>query len=181
MRHRRLGVALAGTALLVLAALSPRVIPYCMDEFAHYHALGCAAHPLTGKWSVAGAGLFREACGSYDLALPFTTTPLPLRAYHYIGSLPALPFVPFWLLGDPVAVRLQGAVFLLLVSALLARLTGARFLELLLAACVFPAYALAFVVDLGPVGVSLLLLGLALVSIRRAARAAPQRRVALAA
>jgi len=35
----------ACAALVVLAWLSPRVIPYCMDEFVHYHALGCATHP----------------------------------------------------------------------------------------------------------------------------------------
>jgi len=174
--NRSLATALAGLALVGLAAVSPRFIPYCMDEFAHYHALGCASHPLTAKWSAYHEGsLFREGCGSYDLRLPFTSTLLPLRAYHYIGSLPALPFLPFFLLGDPVAARLQGAFFLIVSSALLARLTGARFLDLLLAACVFPAYALAFVVDLGPVGLSLVLLGLALLSVRAALRG-PLRR-----
>src|SRR5262245_41632679 len=173
VRPARLAPALAGLGLLGLAALSPRFIPYCMDEFAHYHALGCAAHPLAGKWSAAEGELFREACGAYDLTLPLTSTRLPLRAYHYIGSLPAIPFLPFWALGDPVAVRLQGACFLLAVSALLALLTRARFLELLLAAFVFPAYAFAFLVDLGPVGLSLLLLALALLSARRAVFADP--------
>lgn len=173
----RLAVALACVALFATASLSPRFIPYCMDEFAHYHALGCATHPLTRQWTAHREGsVFREGCGRYDLRLPFTDTPLPLRAYHYIGSLPALPFLPFWALGDPVAVRVQGAFFLLVSSALLARLTGARFLDLLLAACVFPAYALAFLVDLGPVGLSLVLLCLALLSVRAALRAETRRR-----
>ena len=36
-----------GTAVLVAVALfSPRVLPYNMDEFVHYHALGCATAPL---------------------------------------------------------------------------------------------------------------------------------------
>ena len=61
-----------------------------------------------------GLPSFRDGCGLYDLRLPFTTTPLPLRSYLYIGSVPALPFYPFWrLIGDPVAVRVQGAVFFL--------------------------------------------------------------------
>lgn len=175
---RSLATALACLALIGLAAVSPRLIPYCMDEFAHYHALGCATHPLTAKWSAYHEGsLFREGCGSYDLRLPFTSTLLPLRAYHYIGSLPALPFLPFFMLGDPVAARLQGACFLLLTSALLAHLTGARFLDLLLAACLLPAYALAFLVDLGPVGLSLVLLCLTLLGVRAALRGPPPRRL----
>lgn len=78
-----------------------------MDEFVHYHALGCATAPL-------GEGLpsFRDGCGLYDLRLPFTRTWLPLRSYYYIGSLPSAVFAPLWrLLGDPVAARLQGGLF----------------------------------------------------------------------
>jgi hypothetical protein len=38
----------AGAALLLAAAwASPRVFPYNMDEFVHYHALGCATAPLS--------------------------------------------------------------------------------------------------------------------------------------
>jgi len=104
--------------------------------------------------------VFREGCGAYDLRLPMTQTLLPLRAYHYIGSLPALPFAPLWaVLRDPVAARVQGALFLTLACALLARLVGSSFGDQLLAALVFPAYALAFVADLGAVGLSLVLLG----------------------
>jgi hypothetical protein len=179
----RLRVVLACASLLALAALSPRLIPYCMDEFAHYHALGCAAFPLTQKWSAYREGsLLREGCGSYDLRLPLTDTFLPLRAYHYIGSLPALPFLPLWkALDDPVAARVQGALFLMLSAGLLARLSGARFLDTLLAACLFPVYALAHVVDLGPVGLSLALLGLALLGVRAAICAEGARSVAWAA
>ena len=60
----------------------------------------------------------RDGCGYFDLRLPFTSTPLPLRAYYYIGSLPALPFYPFWrLVDDPVAARLAGACCFLLCDA----------------------------------------------------------------
>jgi hypothetical protein len=179
----RLRVAATAAALLAFAAVSPRLIPYCMDEFAHYQPLGCAAFPLTQHWSAYREGsLFREGCGAYDLRLPFTDTPLPLRAYHYIGSLPVLPFLPFWwALDSPVAARVQGAAFLLLTSALLARLAGARFLDVLLAACVFPVYALAHLVDLGPVGLSLSLLGLALLGVRAVFGASGRRQLLLAA
>lgn len=112
MVHRRpasrvLVAVLATVGVLALAVLSPRVLPYNMDEFVHYHALGCATAPL-------GEGLpsFRDGCGLYDLRLPFTRTWLPLRSYYYIGSLPSAVFAPLWrLLGDPVAARLQGGLF----------------------------------------------------------------------
>jgi hypothetical protein len=160
----RLAVLLACTVVLVLGAFSPRAIPYCMDEFVHYHALGCAAYPLSAEF-----GAWREGCGRYDLTLPFTATPLPLRSYHYIGSLPALPFLPFWAaIRDPLAARVQGASFFLLALALLAGLTGISFLEALLAACLYPLFPLAFLVDLGPSGLSVLLL-LALLHATRAA------------
>ena len=164
--------ALASIALFALASASARLVPYCMDEFAHYHWLGCRAFPLTAKWTAQQQGLFREGCGSYDLRLPFTTTFLPLRAYHYIGSLPALTFFPFWkLFHDPVAARVQGAVFLVIATALLARVTRARFLDALLAASVWPVFGFAFLADLGPVGLSLVLAGSALLALRAAVRA----------
>jgi len=88
----RLAALVAGAALLLAAAwLSPRAIPYNMDEFVHYHALGCASAPRSRELP-----LIRDGCGHFDLRLPFTAVPLPLRAYSYIGSLPAAPFYPFW-------------------------------------------------------------------------------------
>ena len=33
---------LGGAGLLALALVSPRAVPFNMDEFVHYHALGCA-------------------------------------------------------------------------------------------------------------------------------------------
>jgi hypothetical protein len=177
-RSPRLAVAFACAALLATAAFSPRAIPYCMDEFVHYHALGCAAYPLTAQFDA-----WREGCGRYDLALPFTATRLPLRSYHYIGSLPALPFLPFWAaIRDPLAARVQGAAFFALALALLADLAGISFLEALLAASVYPLFPLAFLVDLGPSGLSVLLLLGLLHALRAAARAGtPARRLALSA
>jgi hypothetical protein len=100
----------AAVLVLALAWASPRVVPYNMDEFVHYLALGCASAPLSRELPA-----IRDGCGYHDLRLPFTKTPLPLRSYVYTGSLPALPFYPFWrLLDDPVSARVQGAVFFLL-------------------------------------------------------------------
>jgi len=114
-----------------------------MDEFVHYHVLGCA--------SSADAGALpsiRDGCGYFDLRLPLTSTPLPLRAYYYIGSLPALPFYPFWqLVGDPVAARLAGACCFLLATFLSGRLLGVRAPSIVIASLVFPVWLVTFVVD----------------------------------
>lgn len=150
--------------LVVAAALSPRLVPYNMDEFVHYHALGCASAPLQ-----RGIPAFRDGCGLYDLKLPFTHTPLPLRSYYYIGSFPAVPFYPFWrLLGDPVAVRLQGAVFFLAWIVLAARLLRLPRSVVALAALVFPTLLVTFLVDEGPVGLAAVLFTGALLLARRA-------------
>jgi hypothetical protein len=177
--HRRTGLgtvstrsaapAAAALALLAAAWLSPRAIPYNMDEFIHYHALACAS--ATQAYTLP---VIRDYCHYYDLTLPFTSTPLPLRAYLYIGSIPALPFYPFWkLVGDPVAVRLAGAACFLLCTFMAARLVGVGASEIVTASLVFPVWLATFLVDEGPVGLSALLLLAALHAMRRALRAPP--------
>jgi hypothetical protein len=149
--------------LVVVALFSPRVLPYNMDEFVHYHALGCATAPL-------GEDLpsFRDGCGLYDLRLPFTQTWLPLRSYYYIGSVPSAPFYPLWLLlDDPVAARVQGALFFFLSVLLATRLLGVSPLLVLLAGLVFPVFAVTFLSDQGPVGLSIVLLLAVLLAVRR--------------
>jgi hypothetical protein len=136
-----------------------------MDEFAPFHALGCAAHPLSAQHHV-----FREGCGQYGLTLPLLGVSLPLRSYLYIGSLPVLPFYPFWkALDDPVAVRVQGALFFLVALLLAARLVDVPFLRAATAAFVFPLFVGSFLVDTGPVGLSLVLLLATLLLLRRGA------------
>ncbi len=138
-----------------------------MDEFTAYHALGCAVYPLSRQYHV-----YREGCQEYRLRPPLVPVFLPLRSYVYVGSLPVVPFYPFWrLFRDPVAVRVQGALFFLVALHLLARLLGVGFLRALLAGLVFPLFAGAFFVDTGPVGLSLILLLGALLLIRAAGEA----------
>lgn len=155
----------AGAALLLAAAwASPRAVPYNMDEFVHYHALGCATAELARELP-----LVRDGCGYHDLRLPFTETLLPLRSYVYIGSLPAVPFYPFWrALDAPVAVRVQGAALFLLWLWLARRLLRVRPGALLLASLVYPVFLATFLVDEGPIGLSALLLLVALLAARRA-------------
>src|SRR6185295_8058236 len=177
-KRGRVALLLAATALLLLALLSPRWLPYNMDEFVHYQPLGCGSAPASDRLSV-----YREGCRLYDLRLPFTTTPLTLRSYLYIGSLPVVVFYPFWkLLDDPVAVRLQGAVFFVLAIGLLARQLRTRPGSVVLASLVYPLFLGSFLSDQGPVGLSvLLLLGFLLLARRAAASAAPGRTTVLAA
>ena len=154
----------AALGLLLAAWLSPRAIPYNMDEFVHYHALGCATAADT-----RALPSIRDGCGYFDLRLPFTRTPLPLRAYSYIGSLPALPFYPFWkLIGDPVAARIAGAACFLLSTFLAGRLLRVGPGPIVAASLVFPVWPVTFLVDEGPVGLSVALLLLALLAVRRA-------------
>ncbi len=163
--RRRALAALLAVLLLAAAFLSPRAIPYDMDEFAPFHALGCAAHPLSRQFQA-----FREGCQAYGLRPPLLPVALPLRSYLYIGSLPVLPFYPFWrILDDPVAVRVQGALFLLVALFLAARLLAVPLPTVALAAFVFPLFPGSFLVDTGPVGLSLVLLLSALILVRHAA------------
>jgi hypothetical protein len=169
--RRRPGSLLGAAAILAAAALSPRAVPYDMDEFVAYHALGCAAYPLSRQLNV-----YRERCANDYLTPPLASRPLPLRSYLYIGSLPIVPFYPFWrVFRDPVVARVQGAVFFLLAVHLFSRLLGARFGTMLLAALVFPVFAGAFLVDTGPVGISLVLLAAALRLVRGVAEAETPR------
>jgi hypothetical protein len=168
----RPGSLLGAAAILAAAALSPRAIPFDMDEFAAYHVLGCAAYPLSRQLNV-----YREPCGDDDLTPPLVPRPLPLRSYLYIGSVPVVPFYPFWgVLRRPVAARIQGGLFFLLAIHLFSRLVGTRARTMLLAALVFPLFPGAFLVDTGPVGISLVLLAAALLLVRRAAIAEAPRR-----
>jgi hypothetical protein len=169
---------LAGASLLLAAAwASPRAVPYNMDEFVHYQALGCATAALARE-----VPLIRDGCFYHDLALPLTHTLLPLRSYTYIGSLPSLPFYPFWrLLRDPVAVRVQGAVFVLLWAWLAVRLLRVRPSAVVVASLVYPVFLASFVVDEGPVGLSAILLLLALLAARRALGAGTRGRAVVSA
>src|SRR5438093_3096085 len=143
-----------------------------MDEFVAYHALGCATYPLSRQLNV-----YRERCVDDELRPPLFPRPLPLRSYLYVGSFPVVPFYPFWrLFRVPVAARVQGAVFFLVALHLFSRLVGASWGTTLLAALVFPIFAGAFLVDTGPIGISLALLAGTLLMVRRAATAETSHR-----
>lgn len=165
---RRLGAGCALAGLALVAALSPRLVPFSMDEFVHYTPLACAAHPETRALALGD-----EACGTYDLIPPWGGAALPLRSYLYIGSLPAPLFAPFWwAAGAPWATRVQGALLGVAFAALMARVAGVSLRRAGLALLVFPALPLACLVDVGPTGLSLVSLAGALLALGAACGAA---------
>ncbi|HWX25029.1 MAG TPA: hypothetical protein VN083_08310, partial [Vicinamibacteria bacterium] len=86
--------------------------------------------------------------------------------------LPVIPFLPFWrLIQEPVAVRIQGAVFFLVALGLIGRITGARLGAVLLGSLLYPIFLFLFLDDTGPNGLTILLDLLALLSVRGAVRA----------
>jgi hypothetical protein len=174
---QRLPEILLCILILAVACLSPAWIPYNMDEFSHYHVLGCHYFELNGLY-----GKLDEACGQYDLKLPFTDY-LPLRSYIYIGVAHTAPFMLFWkLFGDPVAGRIQGACFLILATFLLALLVRVRWRHALLAALLFPSFCLPFILDTGTVGILIcMLLGILLLLRRALQSATPGARIGLGA
>ena len=126
--------------LAIVAATSPRWLPFNMDEFVHYQPLGCLTAPASEE-----LGAFRESCHLYDLRPAFVGRPLPLRSYLYIGSFPAFVFAPFRLLvDDPVAARLQGAALLVAAALLAARYLRLPYGYVALAGLLFPFFALSF-------------------------------------
>src|SRR6266542_575063 len=136
-------MGLTAVFLLALALVSPHFIPYSMDEFVHYHPLGCYDAPLSLKYQT-----YNEGCHMYQLTLPGSSVALPLRSYIYIGNLPVIPFFFFWkLLHDPVAVRIQGVVYFFITLVLMARLLNIRFASALIASLIFPLFFVAFFVD----------------------------------
>jgi len=58
-----------------------------MDEFTAYHALGCAAYPLSRQLNV-----YRERCADDELTPPLVSRPLPLRSSLSVGCFPVVPF-----------------------------------------------------------------------------------------
>jgi hypothetical protein len=162
-RLARIEIA-ACAAILAFAFVSPRLIPYNMDEFSHYHVLGCQYNELS-----AVHHNFSEGCGQYDLKLPGTSIYLPLRSYRYVGVLQTPLFVPFWaLFQDPVAGRVQGAAFLIVAIFLLSRLVNVPWRYGLFAVLLFPQFCMPFILDTGNGGILTCILLSMLLLLRRA-------------
>ncbi|MEO8500861.1 MAG: hypothetical protein ABI565_08085 [Vicinamibacteria bacterium] len=167
LTKRAAAVGLTLVLCVAAARLSVELIPFDMDEFIHFHALGCLAFPQSRALSG-----FDESCRALELTLPFSSTPLPLRSYAYNGSLPSIVFWPFWLaFKDPVSARVQGFFFLALLTLLISRISRTSLLSSALAVLVLPTFAFSLIVDLGATGFSLTAGAIAVLCLDRALQA----------
>ncbi len=163
---QRVLVCLIIFGLIGIAVLTPSRLPYSDDEFLAHHQLGCVFHPEAVPAELSQYQW--ESCDKYDLFLPGTSQALPLRSYGYVGSLPGLLYAPFWFfIYSPVSIRIQGLAFLLVAIFLMARLLRARILYVLVASLIFPFFTFSFIIDTGPVALSIISLLSALLLIRR--------------
>lgn len=161
-----MSVAVA-SGLLLVVLVSPKLLPYSMDEFIGYQQLGCILHPDKVEGILETAKT--EGCAKYDTRLPKTAHWLPTRAYGYVGSLPGLVYAPFFfLIRSPISARLQGLVFFVLAAFLMAQLLRLRVRYVFLAAFLFPLYFFSFIIDTGPIGFQVILLLAMLLLVRRA-------------
>lgn len=125
-------IVVVGLCLFAFFAIAERA-PVNMDEFSHYHPLICHFFPNNSL------NTFREACGYYDLVLPFFSEALPLRSYGYSGVTPSLIYLPLYLLwSSPESLRMLGFVFLLVQAGAVGRIIKQKFVF------VAPALALFF-------------------------------------
>ena len=91
--------AIAAAAVFGMAFFTS-LAPYNMDEFIHYDAIACHLYPGNSAYGT---------CDPFMLDFLGTGWVLPLRAYHYSGTFPAIYYLPLHLLfGSPLAARLLG-------------------------------------------------------------------------
>lgn len=119
-----------------------------MDEFASFHALACLNYPLNSL------NTFRESCTGYDLA-PIPNLYLPLRSYHYEGSVSGLIYFPlFKLWPSPYSGRLLGMLMLLFQAYCLRKLFNTNLTLTFLLLLYFMPYVFQHIVDYGAAAIN---------------------------
>lgn len=120
-------------------------VPYNMDEFYQYHIIAERFYPNNVL------NVFAERPSSYDLA-PFGDFFLPLRSFHYSGSISGLLYYPFFLVWrHPISARFFAALFLIFQSVLLYKIFNVRPIAAFLALLAFMPYAFQHTADTGPI------------------------------
>ena len=172
----RLQLALALLLLALAYAWATRLAPPSMDEAIHFSIIACQ------HYENAVHHTFREPCdGFYDLTL-LDSWRLPLRAYHYAGSLGSALYYPVFLLW-PSRHSYQAfyLLFFLLSTLLMARLLRAPFaLALLVSTASFPLFFQS-IHDTGPVFLHLFVFLLAPWLLGKSREAPPLKAAALVA
>jgi len=120
-------------------------VPFNMDEFYQYNILPGFFQPDSAY------NVFHESPFAYYLA-PFGNLYMPIRAYHYTGSIQAFFYLPLYLAWpSPYSARFFGLIMLGIQAFLLSgifRIRPSVFFIILLA---FMPYAFSHIVDTGPV------------------------------
>ena len=130
----------------VLAFISA-FAPYNMDEFIHYNAI-LSSFPGNNIWGDSNP---------YKLNFLNTGIILPLRAFHYAGSFPALYYYPIYFLwSSPMSARALGLVFLCTGAFFASRTFRLKFKYVALGLLLWFPYVFQHVVDTGPVGLQIL-------------------------
>ena len=143
---RRLVLAVALLATALCYAWATLLAPPNMDEAIHFSIIACE------HYENAVYNTFREPCdGFYDLTL-LERWRLPLRAYHYAGSLGAILYYPVFLLWPSYhSYQAFYLLFFIVNTLLMARLLRMPFAPaLLLSAVSFPLF-FQHIHDTGPV------------------------------
>ena len=121
--------------------------PYNMDEFIHYNAI---------LSSLPGNNIVYYS-NPYKLNFLNTGLILPLRAFDYAGSFPALYYYPIYLIwNSPLSARALGLVFLCTGAFFAARTFRLSFKYVALGLLFLFPYVYQHAVDTGPVGLHIL-------------------------
>jgi len=133
----------------VFVVLFSMIVPYNMDEFVHYDTILCHLFP--------GNDLHR-ACDPFQLNILNTGLILPMRAFWYSGSFPALYFLPIFLIwNSPLAARMLGFIFLMCGGVVAARAFSFKPKYVVPALILTFPYLFQHLVDTGPISVHVLL------------------------
>jgi len=149
MQNKYLKIAVGFLAVLIIASgflfWTSKYIPFNMDEFSQYHALGCSYYPNNIYNS------FREGCEALDLA-PIPNHYYPLRSFEYTGSVFGLIYYPlFKLWPSPYSARFWGLLMLAVQALLIRKVFKINFILAYLSLLCFMPYAFQHLVDTGAV------------------------------
>ncbi|PIQ76205.1 hypothetical protein COU78_01455 [Candidatus Peregrinibacteria bacterium CG10_big_fil_rev_8_21_14_0_10_49_24] len=139
-----------GFLALVITLVFTALVPFHQDEFIHYIFIRCAQHPYLQMF-------VQEDCtGFWHLNFLNTGLLLPLRAYWYAGSIPALFYYPLYLVWtSPTSARLLGVLWLLVQAGILSKVFRMRFSSVFAGLVLFFPYFFQHIVDTGPVAIQI--------------------------
>lgn len=138
------GVLIFIIAIALVYAVS-YFVPFSMDEFYQYHTIASIFYPLNVM------NVFLERPSQYDLA-PCMDIYLPLRSFHYTGSITSLIYYPLFLIWrSPYSARFLGLIMLAIQAVMIYKIFNIRPIRAFLGLVLFMPYAFQHIVDTGPV------------------------------